>query len=155
MFIAFALPENGRGDGTVVAGTPDEFPEGSVTYFEDEHFFLWRFEEPEQTVLPKQSLWLALSDSAQHLDDEVVEWRPDFEFQGRLGWFRSPFHGETFSDRGIVTFGPASRDMDRYEVRVEGGKVIVDTSTPICGPSRTLPDAPCKRVAPPPVLFRP
>lgn len=54
-----------------------------------------------------------------------VPWRPDFEFEGRRGWFRNPCHGETYDITGRRIPGPSPRDLDRFPVRVEGGRVIV------------------------------
>ncbi|MGQ9571628.1 MAG: QcrA and Rieske domain-containing protein [Dehalococcoidia bacterium] len=59
----------------------------------------------------------------------TVEYRPDFEFSGRKGWFRCPCHGSTFTkEGGILVWGPSSRDMDtmRIDVKPEGG-IIVDS----------------------------
>jgi cytochrome b6-f complex iron-sulfur subunit len=59
----------------------------------------------------------------------TVDYRPDFEFGGRKGWFRCPCHGSTFTkEGGILVSGPSSRDMDtmRIDVKPEGG-IVVDS----------------------------
>jgi nitrite reductase/ring-hydroxylating ferredoxin subunit len=109
------------------AGLADDFDPGSVTYFEDRHLFLVRMSDGD---------FVALSDSAQHLGGETVEWRPDFELQGVRGWFRSPMHQETFSMDGAIAFGPARSDMQRLVVTVPGGRVRIDTRRSFCPEDR-------------------
>jgi cytochrome b6-f complex iron-sulfur subunit len=56
----------------------------------------------------------------------TVPWRPNFEFQGSVGWFRNPCHGETYSKAGLRAFGPTPRSLDTMEVRVnDDGSVRV------------------------------
>lgn len=76
---------------------------------------------------------LALSQRSTHLGC-TVPWRSDFEFQGRKGWFRDPCSGATWDLDGTLVFGPAFRGLDRYPLRIEDGRILVDTSTLICGP---------------------
>lgn len=57
-----------------------------------------------------------------------VAWRPDFEWEGRTGWFRNPCHGEIYFIDGTRAFGPSPRDLDRFPVAVVDGRVIVTTS---------------------------
>jgi cytochrome b6-f complex iron-sulfur subunit len=52
-------------------------------------------------------------------------------------WFECPCHGSRYNRWGEYQFGPAPRGLDRFSVTVENGRVIVDTSTVITGPSRT------------------
>lgn len=51
-------------------------------------------------------------------------------------WFECPCHGSRYNRWGEYQFGPAPRGLDRFAVTVEGGRVIVDTSTVVTGPSR-------------------
>jgi len=103
-----------------------------VTYIASRHVFLVRLTDGS---------FLALSDSAQHLDRETVEWLPDFEFQGVKGWFRSPAHQETFAIDGNLAFGPARSDMEHFTVTVSGGRVRIDTGRSFCPEDR--PAAAC------------
>jgi nitrite reductase/ring-hydroxylating ferredoxin subunit len=114
------------GSGRVLAvGAVDDFEIGTVTHVESDGFFLVRLDDGS---------FLALHDRATgHLNDPL-EWRPEFEFQGTTGWFRSPWHGETYDRYGTLVFGPAARGMDRYRVRFENGVVVVDTRTLFCAP---------------------
>jgi len=60
----------------------------------------------------------------------TLPWRPHFEFEGRVGWFRDPCHGSTYDAHGERVFGPSPRNMDYFHVEVnEAGDVIVDLRT--------------------------
>ncbi len=71
---------------------------------------------------------LALWQKCPHLGCSVP-WRPDFTFQGRIGWFRCPCHGSTYTkEGGILVFGPSPRSMDRFEIEPQDdGSVVVNT----------------------------
>ena len=51
-------------------------------------------------------------------------------------WFECPCHGSKYNSAGEYKLGPAPRGMDRFEVKVENGNVMVDTSTVVLGPPR-------------------
>jgi cytochrome b6-f complex iron-sulfur subunit len=51
-------------------------------------------------------------------------------------WFECPCHGSRYNQWGEYQFGPAPRGLDRFSVKTEGDKVVVDTSTIITGPAR-------------------
>ncbi|HVM19522.1 MAG TPA: Rieske 2Fe-2S domain-containing protein [Egibacteraceae bacterium] len=51
-------------------------------------------------------------------------------------WFECPCHGSRYNRWGEYEFGPAPRGLDRFAVRIEEGRVMVDTSTVVTGPSR-------------------
>ena len=55
----------------------------------------------------------------------MVEWQPA---EGR---FYCPKHKSTFKPEGTRIQGKSPRSLDRYGVRLEAGKVVVDTSTAI------------------------
>jgi nitrite reductase/ring-hydroxylating ferredoxin subunit len=55
----------------------------------------------------------------------MVQWQPE---QSR---FYCPKHKSTFKAEGSRIQGKAPRGLDRYAVRIEGGKVVVDTGTVI------------------------
>ena len=44
-------------------------------------------------------------------------------------WFECPCHGSKYNEAGEYQLGPAPHGMDRFAVKVEGGNVMVDTST--------------------------
>ena len=51
-------------------------------------------------------------------------------------WFECPCHGSRYNRWGEYQFGPAPRGLDRFAVALEEGRVFVDTSTVVTGPSR-------------------
>ncbi|MPZ86624.1 MAG: Rieske 2Fe-2S domain-containing protein [Nitriliruptorales bacterium] len=51
-------------------------------------------------------------------------------------WFQCPCHGSNYNRWGEWQLGPAPRGLDRFSLRVENGRVLVDTGTVITGPSR-------------------
>jgi cytochrome b6-f complex iron-sulfur subunit len=51
-------------------------------------------------------------------------------------WFECPCHGSRYNRWGEYQGGPAPRGLDRFSVSVEEGRLLVDTSTIITGPSR-------------------
>ncbi len=123
--VLFAWP-NSDASPIFTAGLVEDFEPGTVTYFEGRHVFLVRLTDGG---------FLALSDSAQHLEGETVEWRPDFEFQGVKGWFRSPAHQETFAMDGTLAFGPARGDMTRFQVTTSNTRVRIDTTRTVDSPN--------------------
>jgi nitrite reductase/ring-hydroxylating ferredoxin subunit len=52
----------------------------------------------------------------------MVEWQPD------KSRFYCPKHKSTFQAEGTRIQGKSPRSLDRFAVKVEGGKVVVDTS---------------------------
>jgi len=89
---------------------------------------------------------LALWRKCPHLGC-TIPWRPDFQFQGRKGWFRCPCHGSTYTkEGGVIVFGPAPRPMDVFPVEVQDdGGLVVQTGRAFDGtgsprnPSRATP----------------
>jgi cytochrome b6-f complex iron-sulfur subunit len=70
----------------------------------------------------------------------TVPWRPSFSWpdpatgQIKLGWFRCPCHGSTYTDAGVRVFGPAPRSMDTMAISVTGsGDLSVDTGSRLNG----------------------
>lgn len=57
----------------------------------------------------------------------TIDWRPDFVFDNKKGWFRGGCSGSTFMVNGAKVFGPSPRSMDRYAVDVTNGDVLVNT----------------------------
>ncbi len=59
----------------------------------------------------------------------TVPWRPEFEFQGRKGWFRCPCHGSTYTkEGGVLVAGPAPRPLDVFPLEVrEDLSIVVQT----------------------------
>jgi cytochrome b6-f complex iron-sulfur subunit len=51
-------------------------------------------------------------------------------------WFECPCHGSRYNRWAEYRGGPAPRGLDRFAVTIEDGRVVVDTSQVIEGPSR-------------------
>jgi cytochrome b6-f complex iron-sulfur subunit len=51
-------------------------------------------------------------------------------------WFECPCHGSRYNRWAEYRGGPAPRGLDRFRVEIEDGRVFVDTSQIIDGPSR-------------------
>lgn len=96
---------------TVVAGPVDGFALDSVTAFPDGRFYLVR--------LPDGG-FLALDRTCTHLGC-TVPWNRE------TGRFECPCHASSFDITGAVLAPPAPRPLDLYRVRIENGKVKVDT----------------------------
>ena len=53
---------------------------------------------------------------------------------GSAQWFECPCHGSRYNRVGEKKGGPAPRGLDRFNVTVEGGNLIIDTGVVIQGP---------------------
>lgn len=86
---------------------------------------------------------IALYQKCPHLGCRVP-YRPEFVFDGSVGWFRCPCHGSTYNRAGIRVFGPAPRPMSTMAIEVQtDGNVIVNTGEITSGatdnPNRAVP----------------
>ncbi len=95
----------------MIAGLLSDFPVGTITPFDQDRFFLVRFEDGG---------FLALHTRCPHLAC-VVGWDAARER------FACPCHGSEFERDGRVLNPPAPRPLDRFLVIIEGDRVKVDT----------------------------
>ena len=95
----------------VVAGTVDEIVAQGIVYLKAHGLY----------VVAIDSGFVALSDDSRHVGDRVLYCLSDGTF--------SSAHGERFDRLGRYVGGPASGDLGRYQTRVSGGHVLVDTAT--------------------------
>jgi cytochrome b6-f complex iron-sulfur subunit len=51
-------------------------------------------------------------------------------------WWECPCHGSQYNRAGEYKLGPAPRGLDRFQSTMEGGALVVDTSTVVTGPPR-------------------
>ena len=106
----------------VDAGSAEDLVAGEPVRFPEEGFWLVKQESGEV---------LAFSQQDTH-SGCTVPWRPDFQFMGQRGWFRDPCHGATYDLTGRCVAGPCPRDLDRFGVLVEHGRVRVDLQDLTC-----------------------
>ena len=107
--------EPGGFGSKVLAGAPDEFAPGSVSYVRQGRFYIARLEDGGV---------LALWQRCTHLGC-TVPWRED------EGQFHCPCHSSLFNRQGEVTGGPAPRPLDLFPVSLQDGQLLVDTGKPI------------------------
>jgi Rieske Fe-S protein len=165
---SFLYPSARKNPARLVLGGIGSFPVGSKTFFnvyEDQNGIDAVLMRPDSTTdkrpgVARTGIWLvrlehgflALSSKCTHLG-ATVPWRPDFAFRDpstgseKRGWFRCPSHGATFTEAGVRVYGPAPRSMDRYDVEVAGGKVMMNFTalrqgTPDNAKFAVDPDAP-------------
>ncbi|HZD00977.1 MAG TPA: ubiquinol-cytochrome c reductase iron-sulfur subunit [Actinomycetes bacterium] len=111
------------GGGRITLGSPANFQPESATYFNEGR--LW--------LVNASGHFLALSQRCPHLGCRV----PFCETSGR---FECPCHGSVFDIGGEYVQGPAPRGMDRFQLRLDNGVLVVDTGTLITGPDRGKQD---------------
>ncbi len=92
------------------AAKPEDYPDGSITFLEDERVFLIR----------KGNTFRCLSAICTHLGCTVN--------RAEHG-FHCPCHGSVFDDQGAVKGGPAPRPLDWFLVALsKDGRLLVDKS---------------------------
>ena len=113
----YAAPRVGEGQfgSVIICGQVTEFPNGSVTPFNEGRFYLVRLQDGG---------FLALYRKCTHLGC-AVPW------DATKSMFVCPCHTSEFDDTGAVKNPPAPRPLDLFQVIVEGDEVKVDTGTPI------------------------
>lgn len=110
---------SGAFGGVVAAGNAADYPEGTVKYFLDGRFY----------VTSAAGALVALYQKCPHLGCRV----PFCDSSGR---FECPCHGSVYNIRGEYIQGPAPRGMDRFPLKIDGGRVLVDTGSVVEGPPR-------------------
>ena len=92
------------------AGRPEDYPDGSVTFLEEERVFLIR----------KGNTYRCLSATCTHLGCTVD--RAD-------SGYHCPCHGSVFDDMGVVKGGPAPRALEWFLVTLsKDSRLLVDKS---------------------------
>ena len=88
------------------AGKPDDYPDGSVTFMEDERIFLLR----------QGNTFRCLSAICTHLGCTVN--RADHGYH-------CPCHGSVFDEQGSVKSGPAPRGLEWFQVTLSKDKRLL------------------------------
>jgi cytochrome b6-f complex iron-sulfur subunit len=110
---------SGAFGGVVPAGSVGDYPAGTVRYFQDGRFY----------VASADGALVALYQKCPHLGCKV----PFCDSSGR---FECPCHGSMYNIRGEYIQGPAPRGMDRFPIKIEGDRVLVDTAEVVEGPAK-------------------
>ncbi len=113
----YAAPRVGDGEfGSVMtAGLVTDFPNGTVTPFNQGRFYLVRLQDGG---------FLALYRKCTHLGC-AVPW------DASKSLFICPCHASEFDDTGAVKNPPAPRPLDLFAVLIDNSEIKVDTGTPI------------------------
>ncbi len=133
VFGFFWPQKTGAFGGTVTAGVASDWKVGDVKVIREGKFYVTRVPEG----------FFALWWKCPHLGC-TVPWKdadpamggpPDggdlaFTDHGR---FNCPCHGSIYNRYGQIIQGPAPRPMDRFPLRIENGKILVDT-----GPTKAI-----------------
>ena len=113
-------PLGAESKGAVLGlGDPANYPTDTATYVTEGRLF----------VANAGGHLFALSQKCPHLGCRV----PFCDSSGR---FECPCHGSRFDLGGEWLEGPAPRGMDRYDLRLENGALVVDTSKLAAGADR-------------------
>lgn len=107
-----ARSQEGKFGGKITAGSLEDFPNGSVTEFEDGNFYLVRSQDGG---------FLSVYRRCPHLGC-TVDW---VEAKGR---FYCPCHASSFDMYGDYISQQAPRALDSFTITIKDGKVVVDTS---------------------------
>ena len=98
-----------------------------------------KLKQPEEVVFRRNRVdgWKMTSEKAttwvvKLSDSEVIAFAPQcthlgcaYHWEDKRGDFVCPCHTSSFSMDGKVLDGPAPRPLDRYQVKIEGGKVLI------------------------------
>lgn len=125
-------PKAASGGGVIDAGPVSDFvEEGSVRYFLNGRFYVTNHEGGLRALYQK----------CPHLGCRVPFCSTSQEFE-------CPCHGSVYNVIGEYVAGPAPRGMDRFEISIHGGRVLVDTGTLVDGPPRGEMTGPSEAAGP-------
>ena len=115
--LSYASPRVAEGafGSVMTCGKIEDFPNGSVTPFNEGRFYLVRLADAG---------FLALYRKCTHLGC-AVPW------DQTKNAFVCPCHASEFDNTGTVKNPPAPRPLDRFAVIIDNGEIKVDTSTPL------------------------
>jgi cytochrome b6-f complex iron-sulfur subunit len=124
--------EAGGFGGEVDAGAVGEYStEGTVQYFLNGRFYVTQY----------QGGLRALYQKCPHLGCRVP-------FCDTAQQFQCPCHGSIYNIIGDYLGGPTPRGLDRFPIRIQDGRVLVDTSSLISGPPRGEVSGPTQAAGP-------
>jgi cytochrome b6-f complex iron-sulfur subunit len=124
--------EAGGFGGEVDAGAVGDYgTDGTVQYFLNGRFYVTQY----------QGGLRALYQKCPHLGCRVP-------FCDSAQQFQCPCHGSIYNIIGDYLGGPAPRGLDRFPIRIQDGRVLVDTSNLIDGPPRGEVSGPTQAAGP-------
>ncbi len=95
---------------TFRAGSPEQFPVNSVTFFQDQQVYIVRTADG----------FYAVSAVCTHLGC-ITQWKPEVE------QIACPCHGSKFKRDGTKIEGPAPRPLPHFAIKLAGdGELVVD-----------------------------
>jgi menaquinol-cytochrome c reductase iron-sulfur subunit len=114
-------------------------PKRVSTWTEAGNITQLQFETPEEFVFRRHSVdgWKVISEKTtawvvKIARDRVIAFSPRcphlgcaYHWNAKAREFLCPCHASTFSVEGNVLSGPAPRALDRFEVKVEGSKLLL------------------------------
>jgi len=102
---------------TLSAGPLDQFTQGAPKLFDQENVWVVRLTKSEFVALYDRGLESKCP----------LQWRREFDFMGRTGWFEDTCNGHVYDLTGRC-FSDACRGapLDRFNVTLSGGSVEVD-----------------------------
>jgi nitrite reductase/ring-hydroxylating ferredoxin subunit len=100
----------------VRAGSVTEYTVGQPRYFEEQRFWLVQLPDGE---------FVALYDR-DPITGCALPWGIGFEHMGRTGWFRDACSGAIYDLTGACFGGPCEIGLNRLNVRIEDGEIIVN-----------------------------
>jgi cytochrome b6-f complex iron-sulfur subunit len=115
--LVYMQPRLAEGEfgGLIIAGKVDDFPSGSVTHISNGRFYLSRLADGG---------FLALYQRCTHLGCNVP-------WDQEQNAFVCPCHNSQFTVEGDVLNPPAPKALDLFNLTIQDGQVIVDTSQPV------------------------
>jgi cytochrome b6-f complex iron-sulfur subunit len=139
--VAFLWPTLKSGFGSVVpAGALEDIvgqirSSGEPFYVGAGRFYIVRYEGRATSDVDYEAEGVA-AEGIMPLYQRCVHLGCRVPFCVNSKWFECPCHGSKYNGAGEYKLGPAPRGMDRFQVTIEAGQVMVDTSEVILGPPR-------------------
>ena len=119
----FSIPKNRKSSGFIDAADLSKLPIGTP----EEVVFRRNRVDGWKVVSEKNTAWVLRKD-----ENDVIAFAPGCTHLGcAYHWvqqtkeFLCPCHTSTFSPEGEVLTGPAPRALDRYDIKVEGNRLLI------------------------------
>ncbi len=121
-----------KAEGWVDVGRSSEIKPGAPVKVE----FTVRKRDAWATVERRSSAWVLTPDGRQFIvfDPRCTHLGCPYRWDKELGRFMCPCHTAVFNPDGRVVMGPAPRPLDRFPVKVVGGRLLIRPE-PVPGPT--------------------